>query len=133
MVYLKIVFHCYQNLPSFYSFFKQAYVTCVYMDVCEILFTLVLCELVHISLFVLRVVMLRVCVPLITYFFIFFLQNNPKLIEILSKTKGQPKKRFQHAYDLCKSKTMCEDGDSVETGEDGEKKVKKTHKLYFMD
>ena len=66
-------------------------------------------------------------------FFYFFLQNNPKLIEILSKTKGQPKKRFQHAYDLCKSKTMCEDGDSVETGEDGEKKVKKTHKLYFMD
>jgi len=44
------------------------------------------------------------------------------------KTKGQPKKRFQHAYDLCKSKTMCEDGDTVDTksqdtGEDGEKKV----------
>ena len=52
-------------------------------------------------------------------------------MEILSKTKGQPKKRFQHVYDLCKSKTMCEDGDSVETGEDGEKKVRKSTPINF--
>eukprot|EP00111_Clytia_hemisphaerica_P003616 TCONS_00010312-protein len=57
-------------------------------------------------------------------------KNNPKLAEILSKTgKGQPKKRFQHVYDLCKSKTMCDDGDSVDvkgnsesTGDGDEKK-----------
>lgn len=52
-------------------------------------------------------------------------------MQILQKTKAQPKKRFQHTYDLCKAKTMCEDGDSVDTGEDGEKKVKSVLTTYI--
>ena len=46
--------------------------------------------------------------------------------EILQKTKGQPRKRFAHLYDLCKAKNICEGGDEMENapGEDdkGEKK-----------
>ena len=30
------------------------------------------------------------------------------------KTKGQPRKRFQHVYDLCKSKNICEGGDVMD-------------------
>ncbi|XP_057301652.1 DNA-directed RNA polymerase II subunit RPB1-like [Hydractinia symbiolongicarpus] len=41
-------------------------------------------------------------------------QSNPKLVEILKKTKGQPKKRFMHVYDLCKSKNICEGGDIMD-------------------
>ena len=59
------------------------------------------------------------------------LQSNPKLMEILAKTKGQPTKRFQHIYDLCKAKNMCEGGDIMDNqfeanlanGEEPEKKV----------
>jgi len=41
-------------------------------------------------------------------------QSNNKLVDILKKTKGQPKKRFQHTYDLCKGKNICEGGDIMD-------------------
>ena len=31
--------------------------------------------------------------------------NNPKIKEIIMKSKGQPRKRMAHVYDLCKGKT----------------------------
>ena len=51
---------------------------------------------------------------MITILVIFVFQSNPKLVEILSKTKGQPRKRFQHVYDLCKGKNICEGGDTMD-------------------
>ncbi|XP_076336415.1 RNA polymerase II subunit RpII215 [Tachypleus tridentatus] len=41
--------------------------------------------------------------------------NNPKIKEIISKSKGQPRKRLAHIYDLCKGKNICEGGDEIDT------------------
>ncbi|KAH7967181.1 hypothetical protein HPB49_023338 [Dermacentor silvarum] len=41
--------------------------------------------------------------------------NNPKIKEIAGKTKGQPRKRLAHVYDLCKGKNICEGGDEIDT------------------
>lgn len=34
--------------------------------------------------------------------------SNPKIKEIVSETKGNPRKRLTHVYDLCKGKNICE-------------------------
>ena len=34
--------------------------------------------------------------------------------EILSKSKGQYRKRLAHVYDLCKGKNICEGGDEID-------------------
>ena len=34
--------------------------------------------------------------------------TNPKLKEIINETKGNPRKRLGHVYDLCKGKNICE-------------------------
>ncbi|KAL7982998.1 hypothetical protein Chor_013604 [Crotalus horridus] len=40
--------------------------------------------------------------------------NNPKIKDILTKSKGQPKKRLTHVYDLCKGKNICEGGEEMD-------------------
>ncbi|XP_018310848.1 DNA-directed RNA polymerase II subunit RPB1 [Mycetomoellerius zeteki] len=40
--------------------------------------------------------------------------HNPKIKEIVMKTKGQPRKRLAFVYDLCKSKNICEGGDEMD-------------------
>ncbi|XP_014483548.1 PREDICTED: DNA-directed RNA polymerase II subunit RPB1 [Dinoponera quadriceps] len=40
--------------------------------------------------------------------------QNPKIKEVIMKTKGQPRKRLTHIYDLCKSKNICEGGDEMD-------------------
>ncbi|KAF7236742.1 DNA-directed RNA polymerase II subunit RPB1 [Varanus komodoensis] len=46
---------------------------------------------------------------------LFLLQaNNPKIKDILTKSKGQPKKRLTHVYDLCKGKNICEGGEEMD-------------------
>uniref|UniRef100_A0A663FK03 DNA-directed RNA polymerase subunit n=1 Tax=Aquila chrysaetos chrysaetos TaxID=223781 RepID=A0A663FK03_AQUCH len=40
--------------------------------------------------------------------------NNPKIKDILGKSKGQPKKRLTHVYDLCKGKNICEGGEEMD-------------------
>ncbi|XP_054719438.1 DNA-directed RNA polymerase II subunit RPB1-like [Uloborus diversus] len=40
--------------------------------------------------------------------------NNPKIKEIIAKSKGQPRKRLTHVYDLCKGKNICEGGDEID-------------------
>lgn len=42
------------------------------------------------------------------------LQNNPKIKDILAKSKGQPRKRLMHVYDLCKGKNICEGGEEMD-------------------
>ena len=59
--------------------------------------------------------------------FLQIFQTNPKIKDILTKTKGQPRKRLAHVYDLCKGKNICEGGDEIDKnddgdGEDGERK-----------
>ena len=49
------------------------------------------------------------------------------------KSKGHPRKRLAHVYDLCKGKNICEGGDEIDKGgsggggdegeEEGQKKV----------
>lgn len=34
--------------------------------------------------------------------------------EILSRSVGQPKKRLSHVYDLCRTKRICEGGDTID-------------------
>jgi len=43
--------------------------------------------------------------------------TNPKIKEIIMKSKGQPRKRMTHVYDLCKGKNICEGGDEMDVGE----------------
>lgn len=42
------------------------------------------------------------------------LKNNPKIKDILAKSKGQPRKRLMHVYDLCKGKNICEGGEEMD-------------------
>lgn len=42
------------------------------------------------------------------------LQNNPKIKDILAKSKGQPRKRLTHVYELCKGKNICEGGEEMD-------------------
>ncbi|XP_069180838.1 DNA-directed RNA polymerase II subunit RPB1-like [Procambarus clarkii] len=41
----------------------------------------------------------------------------PKIREIVTKSKGQPRKRLQHVYNLCKGKMICE-GDEIDVNKD---------------
>ena len=45
--------------------------------------------------------------------------TNPKIKEIVMKSKGQPRKRMSHVYDLCKGKNICEGGDEMDIGSEG--------------
>ncbi|KAF6715871.1 DNA-directed RNA polymerase II subunit RPB1 [Oryzias melastigma] len=40
--------------------------------------------------------------------------NNPKIKDILIKSKGQPRKRLTHVYELCKGKNICEGGEEMD-------------------
>ncbi|KAK3924047.1 DNA-directed RNA polymerase II subunit RPB1 [Frankliniella fusca] len=44
--------------------------------------------------------------------------NNPKIKEIVMKSKGQPRKRLTFVYDLCKGKHICEGGDEMDMNKD---------------
>jgi len=44
--------------------------------------------------------------------------TNPKIKEIVMKSKGQPRKRIGHIYDLCKGKKICEGGDEMDANAD---------------
>ena len=46
--------------------------------------------------------------------FVLLLQNNPKIKDILVKSKGQPRKRLTHVYELCKGKNICEGGEEMD-------------------
>ena len=45
----------------------------------------------------------------------FSVQNDEKVRDILNKSKGRPRQRLQYIYDLCKLKSVCEGGDSMDT------------------
>lgn len=45
-----------------------------------------------------------------------FNASHPKVREIVTKAKGQPRKRLLHIYNLCKGKMICEGGDEVDIG-----------------
>ncbi|KAF2367731.1 RNA polymerase Rpb1 domain 7 [Trinorchestia longiramus] len=49
-----------------------------------------------------------------------FNANHPKIREIVTKAKGQPRKRLLHVYNLCKGKMICEGGDEVDLGTERE-------------
>ncbi|KAK8379446.1 hypothetical protein O3P69_019390 [Scylla paramamosain] len=40
--------------------------------------------------------------------------QHPKIREIVTKSKGQPRKRLHHVYSLCKPRMICEGGDEVD-------------------
>lgn len=40
--------------------------------------------------------------------------HNPKIKEIVMKSRGQPRKRLAYVYDLCKGKTICEGGEDMD-------------------
>ena len=55
-------------------------------------------------------------------------QDNPKVKDIVAKSKGFPRKRMAHIYDLCKGKNICEGGDEIDkdtdqAGQEGKPKV----------
>ena len=50
--------------------------------------------------------------------FFFFFQTNPKIKEVVMKSKGQPRKRLTFVYDLCKGKNICEGGDEMDIQKD---------------
>ncbi|ALC48227.1 RpII215 [Drosophila busckii] len=46
--------------------------------------------------------------------------HNPKIKEIVMKSKGQPRKRLAYVYDLCKGKTICEGGEDMDLTKDNQ-------------
>lgn len=36
------------------------------------------------------------------------------------KSKGQPRKRLAFVYDLCKGKNICDGGDEMDVGKEGD-------------
>ncbi|XP_049853446.1 DNA-directed RNA polymerase II subunit RPB1 [Schistocerca gregaria] len=44
--------------------------------------------------------------------------TNPKIKEVVMKSKGQPRKRLTYVYDLCKGKNICEGGDEMDLNKD---------------
>uniref|UniRef100_A0A1B0DNY2 DNA-directed RNA polymerase subunit n=1 Tax=Phlebotomus papatasi TaxID=29031 RepID=A0A1B0DNY2_PHLPP len=44
--------------------------------------------------------------------------NNPKIKEIVMKSKGQPRKRLAYVYELCRGKTICEGGEDMDVGKE---------------
>ncbi|KAH8244810.1 hypothetical protein KR032_000566 [Drosophila birchii] len=46
--------------------------------------------------------------------------QNPKIKEIMLKSKGQPRKRLAYVYDLCKGKTICEGGEDMDLTKDNQ-------------
>ncbi|KAK6617038.1 hypothetical protein RUM43_014824 [Polyplax serrata] len=44
--------------------------------------------------------------------------NNAKIKEIVTKSRGQPRKRLTFVYDLCKGKNICEGGDEMDITKD---------------
>lgn len=66
----------------------------------------------------------------------FFPQQNPKIKDIVSKSKGYPRKRLAHVYDLCKGKRICEGGDEMDaskTENDIEPVKKVSIRIMFTD
>ncbi|XP_044743832.1 DNA-directed RNA polymerase II subunit RPB1 [Chrysoperla carnea] len=57
--------------------------------------------------------------------------TNPKIKEIVMKSKGQPRKRLAFVYDLCKGKNICEGGDEMDINKEddgrGISTAKQTH------
>ncbi|XP_052784228.1 DNA-directed RNA polymerase II subunit RPB1-like [Mya arenaria] len=59
--------------------------------------------------------------------------SNPKMKDVLSRSKGQPGKRLSAVYDLCRTRKECEGGDEMDTklekddpgreGNDAKKKI----------
>ncbi|KAG0729095.1 DNA-directed RNA polymerase II subunit RPB1 [Chionoecetes opilio] len=49
-----------------------------------------------------------------------FNSQYPKIREIVTKSKGQPRKRLQHVYTLCKGKMICEGGDEIDVSKEGD-------------
>ena len=41
-------------------------------------------------------------------------QNDEKVKDVISKTRGHPRRRLQYIYDLAKVKSLCEGGDKME-------------------
>ena len=41
-------------------------------------------------------------------------QNDEKVKEIVKKSKGMSRRRLQHIYDLARTKSVCEGGDTAE-------------------
>ena len=50
---------------------------------------------------------------------LFIFQHSPSVKNIQQKSKGQPRKRMTHMYDLCKAKKICEGGDEMDKGAEG--------------
>ncbi|XP_063701054.1 DNA-directed RNA polymerase II subunit RPB1 [Culicoides brevitarsis] len=46
--------------------------------------------------------------------------SNPKIKEVVMKSKGQPRKRLTYVYDLCKGKKICEGGEDMDMTKDGQ-------------
>lgn len=52
--------------------------------------------------------------------------ESAKMKDILNKSKGQPKKRLAHVYDLCKSRKACDGGDEMDKKNDPSEETEET-------
>lgn len=64
-------------------------------------------------------------------------QNDEKVKDVISKSKGHPRQRLQHIYDLAKLKAVCEGGDTMDTkfdltAEQGDLKVVRAHSSSYL-
>ncbi|KAK3854868.1 hypothetical protein Pcinc_038689 [Petrolisthes cinctipes] len=54
--------------------------------------------------------------------------THPKIREIVTKSKGQSRKRLVHVYNLCKGRTICEGGDEIDLTRDPQDPTKQVKK-----
>ena len=57
-------------------------------------------------------------------------KNHSKTKEILTKTRNQPRKRFAHLYDLCKTRNICEGGEDMEKMEENQENPEEKKVCY---
>lgn len=57
--------------------------------------------------------------------------SHPKIREIVTKTKGQPRRRLNFVYDLCKGKSICEGGDEMDGAIPDEDPVLQVNDVQF--
>jgi len=49
----------------------------------------------------------------------------------MTKTKGQPRKRLAHVYELCKGKKICEGGEEMDNTFDLQQREEEEPRKYF--
>ena len=74
------------------------------------------------------------CRDAVEFFCLSITQSDPAVKTIVRKTRGQPKKRLLHVYELCKKKRVCQGGEEMDKppSTESETQVLWLNKMWFF-